>query len=94
VIVNAENLLNDDDAALRRALRIGAIGPETVFIRGSEREMLTQDEPPNVDASMISKSGNRFPACAKPFRELAFSLEASAGESRSDKIMLRQASPI
>jgi hypothetical protein len=31
--------------------------------------------------SMIPKSGNRFPACAKP---------ASVGEGRSDKIMLKQ----
>ena len=32
--------------------------------------------------SMIPKSGNRFPAYAKP---------ASAGEGRSDKIMLEKA---
>ncbi len=36
---------------------------------------------------MILKSGNRFPACAKPLARLFVLLEASAGEGRSDKIM-------
>jgi hypothetical protein len=37
---------------------------------------------------MIPKSGHRFPACAKPWRELALWTNASAGEGRSEKIML------
>jgi hypothetical protein len=39
---------------------------------------------------MIPKSGNRFPACAKPRRQLVVSFDASAGEGRSEKIMLKQ----
>jgi hypothetical protein len=39
---------------------------------------------------MIPKNGHRFPACAKPHRPLAVSLDASAGEARSAKIMLEQ----
>jgi hypothetical protein len=39
---------------------------------------------------MIPKSGYRFPACAKPLRTLVRSLDASAGEGRSGKIMLKQ----
>ena len=48
VIVDSENLLDDDDAALRRALRIGAVGAEAVAVGGGEREMLAQGGPPNV----------------------------------------------
>ncbi len=36
---------------------------------------------------MIPKTGNRFPACAKPGQPLVPLFEASAGEGRSDKIM-------
>jgi hypothetical protein len=39
---------------------------------------------------MISKSGNRFPACAKPYQTFALLFDASAGEGRSEKIMLKQ----
>jgi hypothetical protein len=39
---------------------------------------------------MIPKSGRRFPACAKPFGHPFIRLDASAGEGRSDKIMLGQ----
>jgi len=39
---------------------------------------------------MIPKSGNRFPACAKPGQPEVSSCRASAGEARSDKIMLKQ----
>jgi hypothetical protein len=39
---------------------------------------------------MIPKSGNRFPACAKPSQRLLASRDASAGEGRSDKIMRKQ----
>ncbi len=42
VLVDAENLLNDDDAALRRAGRIGAIGAKLEAVGRGEREMLTQ----------------------------------------------------
>jgi hypothetical protein len=40
--------------------------------------------------SMIPKSGNRFPACAKPRHRFVVSFDASAGEGRSEKIMLKQ----
>src|SRR6266581_3724818 len=39
---------------------------------------------------MIPKSGCRFPACAKPGQLLVRSFDASAGEGRSEKIMLKQ----
>jgi hypothetical protein len=38
---------------------------------------------------MIPKSGCRFPACAKPRQPLALSFGASAGEAKSEKIMLK-----
>jgi hypothetical protein len=39
---------------------------------------------------MIPKSGNRFPACANPCQTFVLSFDASAGEGRSEKIMLKQ----
>jgi hypothetical protein len=39
---------------------------------------------------MIPKSGNRFPACAKPSIGFVIWLDASAGEGRSEKIMLKR----
>jgi hypothetical protein len=39
---------------------------------------------------MIPKSGYRFPACAKPVQPPLLSFTASAGEARSEKIMLKQ----
>jgi hypothetical protein len=39
---------------------------------------------------MIPKSGYRFPACAKPRHRFIVSFDASAGEGRSEKIMLKQ----
>jgi hypothetical protein len=39
---------------------------------------------------MIPKSGNRFPACAKPYKWFGALSYASAGEGRSEKIMLKQ----
>jgi carbon-monoxide dehydrogenase large subunit len=39
---------------------------------------------------MIPKSGNRFPACAKPRHRLVDSFDASAGEGRSGKIVRQQ----
>jgi hypothetical protein len=39
---------------------------------------------------MIPKSGYRFPACAKPWHLLIVRLDASVGEGRSEKIMLKQ----
>jgi hypothetical protein len=38
---------------------------------------------------MIPKSGNRFPACAKPLIGFVIWHDASAGEGRSEKIMLK-----
>ena len=40
--------------------------------------------------SMIPKSGHRFPACAKLRHRFVVSFDASAGEGRSGKIMLKQ----
>jgi hypothetical protein len=48
-MIDAENLLNDDDAALGLAGRIGAIGAELEIIRRCQCEMLTQDVPPVRD---------------------------------------------
>jgi hypothetical protein len=39
---------------------------------------------------MIPKSGYQFPACAKPFLAICPSFDVSAGEGRSEKIMLKQ----
>jgi hypothetical protein len=39
---------------------------------------------------MIPKSGYRFPACAKLGQPRCVRLEASAGEGRSEKIMLKK----
>jgi hypothetical protein len=39
---------------------------------------------------MIPKSGYRFPACAKPWHRFVVLFDASAGEGRSGKIMLKQ----
>jgi hypothetical protein len=39
---------------------------------------------------MIPKSGQRFPACAKPRQPLGVSFDASAGKARSEKIMRQQ----
>jgi hypothetical protein len=39
---------------------------------------------------MIPKSGSRFPACAKPRQAFVVPFDASAGEGRSDKIMLKE----
>jgi hypothetical protein len=38
---------------------------------------------------MIPKSGYRFPACAKLPQLMTVSFDASAGEARSEKIMLK-----
>src|SRR5262249_15921429 len=43
-----------------------------------------------VAKSMIAKCGYRFPACAMPPKSLYLPFDASAGEARSDKIMLKQ----
>src|SRR5262249_46346650 len=40
--------------------------------------------------SMMPKSGDRFPACAKPFDGTSIWLDASAGEGRSENIMLQK----
>jgi hypothetical protein len=39
---------------------------------------------------MIRKSENRFPACAKPIAPFIVWLDASAGEGRSENIMLNR----
>jgi hypothetical protein len=39
---------------------------------------------------MMPKSGNWFSASAKPWQRLVLSVNASAGEGRSEKIMLKQ----
>jgi hypothetical protein len=40
--------------------------------------------------SLIPKSEDRFPACAKPCQLLVLSFGASADEGRSERIMLEQ----
>jgi hypothetical protein len=45
---------------------------------------------PKKLAPDLIRGGYRFPACAEPDQLLVFSLYASAGEGRSEKIMLRQ----
>ena len=42
VMVDAENLLDDHHAALRLALRIGAIGAELMLVVGGECELFAQ----------------------------------------------------
>ena len=44
VMVDAEDFLNDHDAALGRARGIGAIGAQLELVGGREREMLTQGD--------------------------------------------------
>jgi hypothetical protein len=39
---------------------------------------------------MIPKGENRLPSCAKLWRRFVVLFDASAGEGRSDKIMLKQ----
>jgi hypothetical protein len=43
---------------------------------------------------MIPKSGYRFPACAKPSNHVFIRPDASAGEGRSETIMLEQLAPV
>jgi hypothetical protein len=43
---------------------------------------------PKKPAPDLIRGGNRFPACAKPLVLFIALLDASAGEGRSDKIML------
>ncbi len=43
---------------------------------------------PKKPAPDLIRGGNRFPACAKPWHLLVVWLDASAGEGRSDKIVL------
>ena len=49
VVIDAENFLDDDHGALRRAGRIGAIGAELELVCGSQRELLTQGVSPDED---------------------------------------------
>ena len=42
VMIDAEDFLNDHDAALGRARRVGAISAQLKLVGGREREMLTQ----------------------------------------------------
>ena len=46
VMIDAENLLHDDHAALRLAGRIGAIGAERMRVRCGEVELLAQESLP------------------------------------------------
>ena len=82
VMVDAENLLDDHHAALRRALRIGAIGAELMLVAGGECELLAQGKPP------ILLSGQKA-RCCPPFISIepAHELEAlplRASPKRSD----------
>ena len=58
VMVDAENLLHHDQAAFRRAGRIGAIGAERVLVAGGECELLTQGSLPfiSIDGKRESRA--------------------------------------
>jgi hypothetical protein len=45
--------------------------------------------PKNLPSDLI-RVGNRFPACAKPWHRFVVLFGASAGEGRSEKIMLEE----
>jgi hypothetical protein len=45
---------------------------------------------PKKPAPHLMRGGYRFPACAKPLARFIVLLDASAGEARSEKIMLNQ----
>ncbi len=45
---------------------------------------------PKKPAPHLMRGGYRFPACAKPVARFFIWLDASAGEGRSEKIMLNQ----
>src|SRR5579863_3331960 len=49
VMIDAENLLDDDDAARGRTAWIGAIGAELETVRRRQCELLTQDDPPSIE---------------------------------------------
>jgi hypothetical protein len=51
--------------------------------------MIPKKPAPDASGDAI-RGGYRFPACAKRFEELVVWLDASAGEGRSEKIMLKQ----
>jgi hypothetical protein len=66
--------------------------PGELYRRGQTGETRANDMNGAVHYSMIPKSGCRFPACAKPRQGSTIRLNASAGEARSEKIMLKQCS--
>jgi hypothetical protein len=45
---------------------------------------------PKKPAPDLIRGGYRFPACAKPRQPLGVLVRASAGEGRSEEIMLKQ----
>jgi hypothetical protein len=45
---------------------------------------------PKKPAPDLIRGVKRFPACAKPVAWFGIQLDASAGEGRSEKIMLKQ----
>jgi hypothetical protein len=47
---------------------------------------------PRRPAPDLIRGVQRFPACAKPVAWFSIRLDASAGEGRSEKIMLKQTS--
>src|SRR5579863_1793300 len=49
VMIDAENLLDDDNAAPGRTARVGAIGAELEAVRRRQCELLTQDDPPSIE---------------------------------------------
>jgi hypothetical protein len=44
---------------------------------------------PKKPAPDVIRGGYQFPACAKPWLPVAVPFDASAGEGRSEKIMLK-----
>jgi hypothetical protein len=68
----------------------GAPGFATAACRHGHRLAQAQSMIPKKHARRESGGGYRFPACAKPWHGLLLWLDASAGEGRSEKIMLHQ----
>ena len=71
VLVDAENLLDDDDAALRRAGRIGPIGAELEGVGRGERELLTQMNLPMLSTLRTGRAASRRPVLAPLYHGFA-----------------------
>jgi hypothetical protein len=66
------------------------LGADRAVLKRNGEDAVDQLEMLEAHQSMVPKSGNRFPACARPVACFVVSLDASAGEGRSEKIMLQE----